>query len=472
MINPIRFFFKTSIYALVAQAISLCVSISLSLLLPKFILIDNYAYWQLFILYSSYIGFLHFGFNDGLYLKLGGKKFKDIDTKEWVPQYILIFIIQLLGAIVLAYLSFQYIHSPIKQKIIYLLSCYIVIENCYKILGFTLMATEEMVFYSKTVIVDKILLFILLLGIFFNFIPVYSTTIIQCFIATHTIALFMLLYRFKRFFHHWYKLSFKNCIVRMVNNMTFGIILTISNLLSALIIGSGRFFVEYYWNIETFAKISLSISISMFMLVFISQIGLVLFPILRNMNIHQQKRLLDKSIFLLGIISLCCYIFFFPIYGFIEIWLPKYTESLSYLVFLLPIALFEAKSAMIYSTYLKNLNKQRVMCIINLITVVIAIILYSLACFIQNIEMIILTMLLSIMFKSIVSQLYLLNYYSLRLKSYFYMEILLSILFILIFKYLGIYYLSIIYSVIIIVIFLYYRKRLFEEYYFIKQHFK
>jgi O-antigen/teichoic acid export membrane protein len=469
MVNTVRFFIKTFTYATVAQVLSLSVSVSLSLLLPKFISVDSYAYWQLFVLYSSYIGILHFGFNDGAYLKLGGRKFVDIDRKEWVPQYIFIFLIQLLGAIVLAYLGFHYVNSPIKQRIIYLLSFYIVVENCYKILGFTLMATDEMIFYSKTVIVDKVILLILLFGIISNIIPTSSTSIIQYFIAAHTIALLLLLFRLRDFFRQWYKLSFKNCTLKVVNNMIFGITLTISNLLSTFIIGSGRFFVEHYWNIETFAKISLAVSISMFMLVFISQIGLILFPILRNIEVDKQKRILDKSIFILGIVSLCLYIIFFPIYGFIDIWLPKYKESLSYLIFLFPISLYEIRSTMIFTTYLKNLNKIFFLCIINLITVSIAVILYWIASYFKSIEMILLVMLLTITFRSIVYQLYLFRYYSLKLNSYLFIEIIISALFIFFFRYLEVWYSLIIYTGIIIAVLFIYRKRLFEEYYFIKE---
>jgi len=142
---------------------------------------------------------------------------------------------------------------------------------------------------------------------------------------------------------------------------------------------------------------------------------------------------------------------------------------LSYLVFLFPISLYEVKSNLLYSTYLKNLYKQKVLCIINLITILMAVVLYWIACRMQNIEMIVITMLVSIMFKSIVSLIYLLRYYSIRLPSFFYIEIGISILFILVFKYFGISYLLIIYAISLLLLLIAYRTKLIQEYRFVKQ---
>lgn len=437
MSSSVRSFFKTSAYATLAQLVSLFTSIAMSLVLPKFISIESYGYWQLFLLYSSYIGILHFGFNDGVYLKLGGKKFDDIDKHEFAPQFVIVFTIQIISAILISLYSFIYIQSAIKQELIYLLSIYIVIENCYKIFGFTLMATDKMIFFSKTVLIDKLLLLFLVFCVIFNVITPHSTTIIISYIVTHIVALFLLLFKFRDFFAGWHSMSYKSSLSQVKKNMYFGITLTISNLLGSLILGSGRLFVEYYWDIKEFAKISLALSIAMFMLLFISQIGLVLFPMLRNLDISKQKVIFEKGVFLLGIIVFSCFLFFFPIYLFIKIWLPKYIESLVYLVFLFPISLYEVKFVMLYTPFFNTFNKQKILLSINVLTIIVAGILYYFACQFHNIEMIVFAMLIAIMLRSIVAQLYLLNFFSLQLQPFFYFEIVFSIFFIFYFKSYG-----------------------------------
>jgi O-antigen/teichoic acid export membrane protein len=463
-----RTFLKTSAYATIAQLISLLVSIALSLVLPKYVSIEDYGYWQLFLLYTGYIGILHFGFNDGVYLKLGGKNFSDIDKKEYVPQYVIVFIIQFFIGIITAYFSYLFIQNPIKRDIFYFLSVYIVVENCYKILGFALMATDQMIFYSKTVIVDKVLLLLLLIAVFFNFISISTTTIIIFFIGTHIIALALLFFLYRNFFENWYKISFKSSLAKMGANMAFGVILTFSNLMGSLIISSGRLFVEQFWNIATFAKISLAVSISMFMLMFISQIGLVLFPLLRRFEIDKQKIIFDKSVFLLGTIILVCFIFFFPIYFFIEIWLPNYSESATYLVFLFPISLYEIKFTLLYTTFFKTLSKQKVLFYINLITVIVALGLYYVACYLHNIELILVSMFVAIMIRSIIAQIYLRKFYALKVDNYFYVEIFISTLFILCFNLFAIWGLLYFYIFIVSILGVYYRKRIINEISFFK----
>ena len=73
-------------YAVIAQGIGLLSSILTSLVLPKFLGVEDYAYWQLFLLYSSYSGFALLGLNDGIYLRLGGKRYFEVDHGELKAQ--------------------------------------------------------------------------------------------------------------------------------------------------------------------------------------------------------------------------------------------------------------------------------------------------------------------------------------------------------------------------------------------------
>ena len=56
------------IVAFLAQALSIASSVATTLILPKFLGIESFGYWQLFLFYVSYIGFFHLGINDGVYL--------------------------------------------------------------------------------------------------------------------------------------------------------------------------------------------------------------------------------------------------------------------------------------------------------------------------------------------------------------------------------------------------------------------
>ena len=70
------------IVAFLAQALSIASSVATTLILPKFLGIESFGYWQLFLFYVSYIGFFHLGINDGVYLINGGESRSRIDKKD------------------------------------------------------------------------------------------------------------------------------------------------------------------------------------------------------------------------------------------------------------------------------------------------------------------------------------------------------------------------------------------------------
>ena len=73
---------KGIIYVFVANLINLIISLAKGFILPKYLSIESYALIQTYLLYVSYVGLLHFGYLDGLYLKYGGRNFEEIKAEE------------------------------------------------------------------------------------------------------------------------------------------------------------------------------------------------------------------------------------------------------------------------------------------------------------------------------------------------------------------------------------------------------
>ena len=433
-------FLNDSIYAVGSQVISVSVGFIIVLVLPKILQIEEYGYYQLFLLYGSYIGLLHLGFNDGMYLFLGGKHFDEVDYAIWGKSYTVVITFMFLVFLGVIIFSLCFLSAE-KQKIGILLAFFLLIENTYKILGFQMMATDRMVDYSKSVVISKL---VLLIGIVlcccidgiqnFEYISVAQ-------IIGFLIALLWILRIYKLYFKWSIVCSaFKKQTFLLVRKcIVSGFVLTLSNLLSSFILGSGRFFVEHFWGIKTFAKISFAVTLSMFVLAFISQIGLVLFPHLRRLNLDNQRKVLDGLVYMTGSLCMVCFILFIPIYFFIKMWLPAYKDSLMYLLILFPISLYETKTILIYNTYFKNICKQNILFTINIITVLLAIAMYSVSCLFSNVNGIIYSMFIALTFRSIVLQILVYRYFNMEVgwrKIVF--ELSFCICLIALFQYLGI----------------------------------
>ena len=65
------------------QALLLIFGFIQSLIIPKYLSTTDYGYWQLFLLYTTYVGILHLGFLDGLLVRWAGKDFEAF--REEIP---------------------------------------------------------------------------------------------------------------------------------------------------------------------------------------------------------------------------------------------------------------------------------------------------------------------------------------------------------------------------------------------------
>ena len=83
-------------------------------------------------------------------------------------------------------------------------------------------------------------------------------------------------------------ISLKELVPEIFDNINIGSKLMLSSIASMLILGTIRFFVQQRWSIETFGKLSFTLSISNMFLTFVNAVGIVMFPLLRRTN---QQRL-------------------------------------------------------------------------------------------------------------------------------------------------------------------------------------
>src|SRR5699024_311861 len=76
--------------------------------------------------------------------------------------------------------------------------------------------------------------------------------------------------------------SFYLTISEAIVNINIGIKLMFANIAGMLIIGIVRFGIERVWDVATFGKVSLTLSISKMIMIFINAIGIIMYPLLRR----------------------------------------------------------------------------------------------------------------------------------------------------------------------------------------------
>ncbi len=393
---------------------SLMFSLIMSFYTPKILGVEQFSYWQVFLFYAGYTGLFHFGLNDGIYLRYGAAKLSNAD-KSIISGQLWILVLYLIGlfSIIVSIVWIVNPNIPQLKSILLLVSLYTIVYNASNYCGYLLQALNRFKLYSYAVIADKIFLItsIILLG--FLHADSYGTVAILYIIGA-VITFAIIIIRCKDIFLNEFKFT-KELFVSIWINIKAGINLMLSNIASTVIIGICRFLISITYPIVTFGYVSFSFTLCNFILVFISQIGIAIYPILKakdeSFHTHFFPQIRDLISYILSF-SLIAY----PLLSLIvNSYLPKYITSLEYFAYLLPICIFEAKISILYNTYMKVLRHEKIMLVINLISSLFSIILSLIAiCLIDNIQLSLLGVALAIILKSTMYDWYLSKQFACR----------------------------------------------------------
>ena len=367
MNNKALDFIKNFSYTLSSNLLSLVISTLVVLIIPKLIGVEEYGYWQLYIFYTSYIGFLHFGWNDGIYLRYGGKEYDSLDKKMFFSQYYMLFTTQLLIGVLISIYALLFVQGENRVFIVQMTSIALVIVNSRYMLLFLLQATNRIRIYAKITMLDRILYVGLIILLLAFGIRNFKLMIIADLLGKG-VSLLVAMYACKDIvFRNISQFTFT--IKEAYLNLSVGIKLMLSNIAGKFIVGFVKLGIERSWDIATFGKVSLTLSISNLVMLFINAVGVIMYPILRRTNESKLPNIYMTMRDVLMIILLGVLIIYYPLKSILSGWLPEYAESLNYMAILFPIVIYEGKMSLLINTYLKTLRKEKTILFINVITV-------------------------------------------------------------------------------------------------------
>lgn len=422
-------FIKNFSYTFTSNLISLLISSLVILIVPKLIGVEEYGYWQLYLFYSSYVGFLHLGWNDGIYLRYGGKEYKELNKKLFFSQFYMMLIFQLIIAINIFGISNIFIIEKKRIFIYEMTAVCMIIVNMRYMLIYVLQVTNRIKDYARITMLDRILYCCCLISILL----ILGTREYKLLIAADLIGKFIsLLYAMYCCRDIvFYKISaFYFDFKETMENISVGIKLMVANIASLLIIGVVRFGIERSWDVKTFGKVSLTLSISNLMMLFINAVGIIMFPILRRTDEEKLPNIYVLMRDFLMVILFGMLIVYYPLKIVLLAWLPKYADSLMYMALVFPMCVFEGKMSLLINTYLKTLRKEKLMLKINLISLGLGMILtFVNTVILRNLNLAIASIVVLLAFRCVLAEMYLSNI----LKIYLYKDIVLELMMTLIF---------------------------------------
>lgn len=429
MNNKAVTFVKNFSYTLSSNLITLIISSIVILIVPKFIGVEEYGYLQLYLFYSAYVGFLHFGWNDGIYLRYGGVEYRNLNKGLFFSQFWMLIVFQISIGILIIVFSTAFVADANRQFILIMTTLCMFLVNVRLMLIYLLQSTNRIKDYAKITMMEKVIYCCLILLFLLIGVSQYKLLIIADIIGK-LISLIHATYCCRDIVFNKVSMFYFN-LIETIKNISVGIKLMFANIASLFIIGIVRFGIERSWDISTFGKISLTLSISNLMMLFINAVGIIMFPVLRRTNENKLPEIYSTMRTFLMVPLLFVLLIYYPLKIVLTDWLPQYSESLVYMALLFPLCVYEGKMAILINTYLKTLRKEKLILLINIVSVLFSIFLTTLFTFVfKNFSLAVVSIVILVAFRSALAELFLSRILNIAVKKDVILEIIMTFTFI------------------------------------------
>jgi O-antigen/teichoic acid export membrane protein len=300
-----------------SNIITLFAGIVSGLVIPAFLSLDQYAQLKTFTLYLGYVGILHFGLADGLFIKYGGSFEDEVDKSLLKGEHHFFIVFQFVITVLFIMISLF-----IEDKILLAFSMAIIPFNLITFYKFFYQAIGKFDIYSKILIFpplvmlisNLVVIFILEIENYFLFILIRLLSYLSIFL--------ILEYNFYKITNN-HETIFNIPEIKEIFNIGFFIML--GNLSLKMFYSIDRWFVKFSFTSNDFAFYSFAMSMMGMINLFIGSVTTVFYPYLSRKNDQEILEKLKTYFLIIGSISSGGYFVFSII---VRIFISKYIPSL------------------------------------------------------------------------------------------------------------------------------------------------
>ena len=357
--NKKQKFLKNVLVVLISNLFSVVSGVLIGFIIPKILGVSEYGYYKTFTLYCSYIGILHFGFVDGIYLKFAGKKYEDLDKRAFRTYTRFLLLLESFISVLGILFSFFFLRSDYFLIILFV-SLNILATNV--ITYFEFLSQITMRFKRMTVrniircslnIISVSVLFVLYK---FRYATIYNYVYVVIVLSiNYVLAL-------------WYVVSYRQIVFGKSNGFKqekdalifffkVGIPLLLSNLVAQFIFVVDQQFVNVAFDNNTYSVYAFAYNMISLITIATGAVSTVLYPTLKTMNEESITKNYAKINSLLLMFVGLCLIAYYPLVFIVNRFLPNYNGSLITLLIILPGVLISSSIAVVKYNCYKTFGK-------------------------------------------------------------------------------------------------------------------
>ena len=351
-------------WVLVGNVLYMASAALLTLVLPRIISVADYGLWQLYQLYAMYFGYVTFGYTDGVYLRLGGRRWADMPGPRLSAGLIRLFALDLLACIGLV--AWVWAAAPPQQRglILVLAGLGALFYVPRTLVTVVLQIAGRARAFALGTVVERMVTFVGVGGaLLFGVRAVIVFIVFD--VLGKALGLVIAVLIARGVFLARPDLSWQAAREFFID-CGAGMFVLVSNLAAALITFVVRWAVEDRWGIEMFAQVSLAFQFTTMFMVLVNSVSISVYPQLSNLDrAHYadayatlRSRFVTPLVLMLGL--------YFPLAWVLGLWLPNYGQAIFFLALLFPLSVYETKSRGLSVVFLKVMRRERLMAVINL----------------------------------------------------------------------------------------------------------
>lgn len=353
-----------------ANIINLFFSLATNFLLPKYLSVETYAGIKTFQLYVSYVGLLHFGYIDGMYLKYGGVNLKKNIDKGFALNISTMRIFELTVTVIITIIALL-----TRDWIMILFAISVFPQNLSSYYQFLYQATGEFALYGRVMNFSTIGTFVV--NMFLLFLLHCDTDIWYIFFYVMLYYLIWVIleinFRKKHSFERGKLFSWSE----LKRNIQDGFLLTLGNLASMIQNGMDSWFVKFLMDVASFAQYSFAVSVGNFMNLAVTPITTTLYNYFCREKSVEKQRELTREIFIFATVLPSAA---FLVKLILEVYLQHYITSAYVIFWLFASQMFSIIIRSVFINLYKVKRKQNIY-FLKLIFVLILGFVFNIVCY-------------------------------------------------------------------------------------------
>ncbi len=341
---------KGMLYVLMANIVNLIFTLATNFLLPKYLSVDTYAAIKTFQLYVTYIGFFHFGFVDGVYLKFGGKNLGALDKKETMRSLATLRIFQFLLS-----LFFILFALVIDDMILLMFSLAILPLNVTSYFKMLYQSVGEFQKYSKITNYVAVLTFVVNMILLFFFRSASFMAYLFWYVLIDLFVWFLLEFSFCKVLNEKIRLFYFS-FQEFFSNIKSGFSLMLGNFASFILTGLDRWFVKILMSTISFAQYSFAVSVENMLNVALTPISIPLYNYFCNEDSSKKINFVYQGMVLFGVVIVSSA---FVVKFILEVFLTNYLDSSVIIFYLFAAQIFQILIKSVYVNLYKARKQQK-----------------------------------------------------------------------------------------------------------------